>query len=160
MNMPTSSNKSFGQPASNVGDDLAGATDRAAGNAQRTVENAADALSSKIQDVRDQAAPLINRVSAQAQEAAKRGIDAVRDSSAQLRERAQKATDTTVAYVNINSTGSYPSNNPYADQYATAPSSTAPLLNGTTNFTFTFYIGESKNSALVAVSTTNPGFRG
>jgi ElaB/YqjD/DUF883 family membrane-anchored ribosome-binding protein len=99
MNMPTSSNKSFGQPASNVGDDLAGATDRAAGNAQRTVENAADALSSKIQDVRDQAAPLINRVSQQAEAAAKRGIEAVRDSSAQLRERAQKATDTTVAYV-------------------------------------------------------------
>ena len=50
-------------------------------------------------DVRDQAAPLINRVSAQAEAAAKRGIDAVRDSSAQLREKAQKATDTTVAYV-------------------------------------------------------------
>ena len=99
MNMPTSSNKSFGQPASNVGDDLAGAADRAAGNAQRTVENVADSLSSKIQDVRDQAAPLINRVSAQAEAAARRGIDAVRDSSAQLREKAQKATDTTVAYV-------------------------------------------------------------
>ena len=99
MDMPTSSNKSFGQQATNVGDDMTAATDRAAGTAQRAVDSAADTLSSKIEDVRNQAGPLINRVSAQAEAAAKRGIDAVRDSSQQLRDKAVKATDSTVAYV-------------------------------------------------------------
>ena len=42
---------------------------------------------------------MASQVSAQAEAAAKRGMDAVRDSSQQLREKAMKATDTTVAYV-------------------------------------------------------------
>ena len=43
--------------------------------------------------------PLINRLSSQAETAARRGVDAVRDTSAQLRERAVKASDSTVGYI-------------------------------------------------------------
>jgi len=99
MNMPSSTNKTFGQQATNVGDQAADAAKDAAKSAERAIDSAADALSSKIEDVRSQAAPLINRVSAQAEAAAKRGIEVVRDSSQQLRERALKASDQTVAYV-------------------------------------------------------------
>ena len=49
----------------------------------------------KVEDLRNQAA----RVSSQAEAAARRGMEAVRDGSQQLRERAQRATDQTVAYV-------------------------------------------------------------
>jgi len=99
MNMPSSTTKTFGQQATNVSDQAAGVANDAAKSAERGIDSAADALTSKIEDVRNQAAPLINRVSAQAEAAAKRGIEVVRDSSQQLRERAMKATDQTVAYV-------------------------------------------------------------
>jgi len=99
MNMPSSTNKTFGQQATNVGDQAQSAADNAARTAQRTVEDVSDTVSSKIEDLRSQAAPLINKVSAQAEAAAKRGMEAVRDGSQQLREKAMKATDTTVAYV-------------------------------------------------------------
>lgn len=99
MNMPSSTNKTFGQQATNVGDQATNAADNAAKSAQRTVDDVSDTVSNKIEDLRSQAAPLINRVSAQAEAAAKRGMEAVRDSSQQLREKALKATDSTVAYV-------------------------------------------------------------
>lgn len=99
MNMPSSTNKTFGQQATNVGDQAADAAKDTAKSAERAIDSAADTLSSKIEDVRNQAAPLMNRVSAQAEAAAKRGIEVVRDSSQQLRERALRAGDQTVAYV-------------------------------------------------------------
>ena len=56
-------------------------------------------MGDKIESARDQAVPLINRLSSQAETAARRGVDAVRDTSAQVREKALKASDTTVAYI-------------------------------------------------------------
>jgi ElaB/YqjD/DUF883 family membrane-anchored ribosome-binding protein len=99
MNMPSSTTKTFGQQATNVGDQATTVANDAAKAAERTIDSAAETLSSKIEDVRAQAGPLINRVSQQAEAAAKRGMEVVRDSSQQLREKAMKATDTTVAYV-------------------------------------------------------------
>jgi ElaB/YqjD/DUF883 family membrane-anchored ribosome-binding protein len=52
-----------------------------------------------VQDVRDQAAPVINRVAAKAQELANRSADAMRDRSAQLKEQAYRAQDMTVGYI-------------------------------------------------------------
>jgi ElaB/YqjD/DUF883 family membrane-anchored ribosome-binding protein len=99
MNMPSSTTKSFGQPATNVSDQGANLADNAARTTQRAVDDAAGSLTNTIEDLRSQAGPLINRVSTQAEAAARRGMEAVRDSSQQLREKAQRATDTTVAYV-------------------------------------------------------------
>ncbi len=99
MNMPSSTSKTFGQTAPNVADDAAGAADSAIKSTQRAAEGAFDALANKVEEVRSQAAPLINRVTAKAEDVAKRSMDAVRDGSQQLRERALRATDSTVAYV-------------------------------------------------------------
>jgi len=99
MNMPSSTPKTFGQPATNVADEAADTADSAIRNTQRRADEAFDSLSSKVEDLRNQAAPLMNRMSAQAEAAARRGMDAMRDSSQQLRERAQRAGDQTVAYV-------------------------------------------------------------
>jgi hypothetical protein len=60
---------------------------------QRAADSALDSLSAKVEDLRGQAAPLLNRVSSQAEAAARRGIEAVRDTSQQLREKAQRASD-------------------------------------------------------------------
>ena len=61
--------------------------------------SAFDRLSDKVDSVREQAVPLINRLSSQAEIAARRGVEAVRDTSAQLREKAQAASDSTVSYI-------------------------------------------------------------
>jgi len=99
MNMPSSTSKTFGQPASNVGDTYGSGTDAAARSAQHAIDSTADSLSNKVDDLRSQAEPLMNKMSAQAEAAARKGIEAVRDGSQQLREKAQRATDSTVAYV-------------------------------------------------------------
>ena len=91
------------QPLAQQGQDVA---DKAAGTAQsaihsthRAADSALDTLSAKVEDLRSQAAPLLNRVSTQAEAAARRGIEAVRDSSQQLREKAMRASDSAVGYV-------------------------------------------------------------
>lgn len=99
MNMPSSTQKTFGQPATNVADETADAADNAIRNTQRRTDEAFDSLSSKVEDLRNQAGPMMNRMSSQAEAAARRGMEAMRDGSQQLRERAQRATEETVAYV-------------------------------------------------------------
>lgn len=99
MNMPSSTTKTFGQTATNVGDQAASAAEGAIRSTQRAADDALDSLSNKVEDLRSQAAPLINRVSAKAEDAAKRGMEVMRDGSQQLREKALRATDSTVAYV-------------------------------------------------------------
>jgi ElaB/YqjD/DUF883 family membrane-anchored ribosome-binding protein len=98
MNMPSSTNKTYGQSAT-LEDKVGSATDSAARSTQQAVDQAADSATNKIEDLRNQAAPLIDRVSAQAEAAARRGIEAMRGSSQQLRDKAARATDSTVAYV-------------------------------------------------------------
>jgi ElaB/YqjD/DUF883 family membrane-anchored ribosome-binding protein len=98
MNMPSSTNKPYGQSAT-LEDKVGSATDSAARSTQQAVDQAADSATNKIEDLRNQAAPLIDRVSAQAEAAARRGIEAMRGSSQQLRDKAARATDSTVAYV-------------------------------------------------------------
>ena len=99
MTTPTSTTRTYGSQAANGGDQVASAFDGAGKAAQHTVDNALDSLSNKVEDIRSQAMPLIDRVSGQASAAAKRSIDAVRDTSQQLRDKAVRASDSTVAYV-------------------------------------------------------------
>ena len=99
MITPSSPSKIYGQATSTVGDQVSSAAESAARSVQQGIDSAADALSNKADDVRNQAEPLLNRVSAQAEAAARRGIDAVKDGSQQLREKALRASDSTVAYV-------------------------------------------------------------
>jgi ElaB/YqjD/DUF883 family membrane-anchored ribosome-binding protein len=80
--------------------------DRAAHSADEAIKatksyanHALDSASSAVDEVRHEAAPLFNNVTEQAGALAQRGVDAVKESSQQLREKAQKASDTTVGYI-------------------------------------------------------------
>jgi ElaB/YqjD/DUF883 family membrane-anchored ribosome-binding protein len=82
-----------------LADQAAKSADQAIRSTQRVANEALDGLAGSVQDMRHQAAPLLNRVGEQAGAMAQRGVDAVRDSSAQLREKALQAQDTTVSYI-------------------------------------------------------------
>jgi ElaB/YqjD/DUF883 family membrane-anchored ribosome-binding protein len=91
--------KNPGQQVQDMGDDAANAAQGAIRSTQRSADQALDKLSSKVDDLRGQAGPMLNKVTSQAEAAARRGMEAVRDTSQQLRERAVQAQDMTVAYV-------------------------------------------------------------
>ncbi|KNZ31472.1 MAG: hypothetical protein AD742_15790 [Methylibium sp. NZG] len=85
--------------ANAVADHAAQSADKAIKSTQRVANESLDGLASSVQDLRNQAAPLLNRVGEQAGAMAQRGVDAVLESSAQLREKALKASDNTVSYI-------------------------------------------------------------
>ena len=87
------------QDASNLADQAAESANSAIRSTQNVANKAFERLTDTVDSARDHAAPLINRLSSQAETAARRGVEAVRDTSAQLRERAIKASDTTVSYI-------------------------------------------------------------
>ena len=60
MNMPSSSQKTFGQPATNVADEAAASADNAVRNTQRRADEAFDSLSSKVEDLRNQGRHVIH----------------------------------------------------------------------------------------------------
>ena len=92
------SSKPFDQPG-NLADQAAQSADSAIKSTQRVANEALDNLAGSVQDIRQQAAPLLNRATEQASALAQRGIDAVRDGSQQLRDKALKASDGTVNYI-------------------------------------------------------------
>ena len=91
-------NKPYEQSNSIV-DQAALSADQAIKSTQRLANDAMDNLAGSVQDLRQQATPLLNRATEQASELAQRGIDAVRDGSKQLRERALQASDSTSNYI-------------------------------------------------------------
>ncbi|RZI84374.1 MAG: hypothetical protein EOP38_09345 [Rubrivivax sp.] len=95
--MPSTQN--FQQSASNVAEDATKNADTAIKATQRVANNALDQLSSKVQDVGDQAAPIINRLSAQAEALTRKTVEAVRDGSKRVRQQATNAADSTVNYI-------------------------------------------------------------
>ena len=97
--MNSTTTQPFANEASNVADQAADSANSAVRSTQSVANQAFDRISNKIESARDQAVPLINRLSSQAETAARRGVDAVRDTGAQMREKALKASDTTVSYI-------------------------------------------------------------
>ena len=95
----TSETKPFSSTANEYADQAAQKADTAIKSTQKMATDALDSLSDKVQDMRSQAAPTINRLATQAEDAARRGIAAVKDTTQQLREKATQATDTTVTYI-------------------------------------------------------------
>ncbi len=93
-------NKPLGQTTGDtIADPAAQSADNAIKSTQRFANDALDSLSDKVGEVRDQAVPVINRVAEKAETLARRGLEAVKDSSQQIRERALRASDSTVAYI-------------------------------------------------------------
>lgn len=97
--MNTTTMNPIANEASTVADQAADRANSALRSTQGVANQAFDRLSDKIESAREHAVPLINRLTSQAETAAHRGVDAVRDASAQVRERALKASDTTVSYI-------------------------------------------------------------
>lgn len=66
---------------------------------QGMVSDALNDLTGRVQDLRDDTLPALERVSRQASKLAQRSADLVRDSSQQLRDSARQASDRTVGYI-------------------------------------------------------------
>lgn len=81
-------NKPFAQASSDLAEQAHGAANQAI-----------DSLTEKASNVKDQAAPVLNRVAAKAEELAKRSADVMRDRGAYVKERAARASDMTVGYI-------------------------------------------------------------
>ncbi|MEO6897915.1 MAG: hypothetical protein ABI218_14860 [Caldimonas sp.] len=95
----STTSKPLSQQGQDVADNAAAGAQNAIRSTQRAADSALDRMSEKVDEVRSQAAPILNKVTSQAEAAARRGMDAVRDTSQQLREKATQASDMTVAYV-------------------------------------------------------------
>ncbi len=80
-------------------DQVAQTADNAIRSTQHLANSALDSLAGSVQDVRHEAAPLLNRAGEQASALAQRGVNAVRDSSLRLRDSAVQARDGTVLYI-------------------------------------------------------------
>ena len=91
----TSANDKAGKmidQASHSAHDAINSTQQAAGG---VVDSAANSL----QDLREKAAPVLDRATERVTSMAHRGIDSVRETSHQLRVKAEHASDTTVGYI-------------------------------------------------------------
>ena len=99
MNNVSSGVKPLAQQAQDVADQAASSAQGTIRTTQRAADDAMNGLSDKVEELRSQTAPLLNRVSSQAEAAARRGMEAVRDTSQQLRDRAMRASDSTVGYI-------------------------------------------------------------
>lgn len=75
------------------------ATDAARQSAQRMGHDAIDSMGNRLQEARDQAAPILDRASEQAVQMARRSMEAVRDSSLHLKDTAQRVSETTTTYI-------------------------------------------------------------
>lgn len=82
-----------------LADQAAQSADNAIKATQRVANQALDGLADTVQDLRQQAAPLLNRSAEQAGALAQRSVDAVRDGTQQLRDKALRASDNTINYV-------------------------------------------------------------
>jgi len=80
-------------------DQAAISADNAIKSTQRIANEAFNGLSNSVEDLRHEAAPLLNRATEQVSALAHRGVDAVREGSHQLRDKAQHASDRTVGYI-------------------------------------------------------------
>jgi ElaB/YqjD/DUF883 family membrane-anchored ribosome-binding protein len=94
-----STTKPVEQTTSSLADGAAHHADNAIHATQRAANQALDQLSSKVHEVSDQAAPMINRFSAQAEALTHRVVDAVRDGSKRARQQASNAAGSTVNYI-------------------------------------------------------------
>ena len=78
-----------------IADKASTSVDCAIRSTQRVTNDAFDGMSDGVQTLRQQVAPALDR----ANDMAQRGVNSVRDSAQQLRDRAMRASDTTVSYI-------------------------------------------------------------
>ena len=86
-------------PKYSVVDQVALSADDAIKSTQRVANGALDGLAGGVESLRHQVTPLLNDVGERASTMAHRSMVAVRESTQQLRDRAVRASDSTVAYI-------------------------------------------------------------
>ena len=86
-------------PANNLADQAAASADHAIRSTQKAANGALDSISGTVHDLREQASPMLNRATEQVSALAQRGVNTVRDTSQQLRDKALRASDSTVSYI-------------------------------------------------------------
>jgi len=86
-------------PASTFVDQAADSASGAIRSTQTVANSAFDRLNDQVETARDRAVPLVDRLTSQAEGVARRSVEAMRDTSAQLRDRATRASESTVGYI-------------------------------------------------------------
>ncbi|MCW2311658.1 hypothetical protein [Rhodoferax antarcticus] len=90
-------------PSTDKSADLINQASQSADHAIRATQQAAngvvDSAANSLQDLRQQAAPAMERASERVSSMAHRGLDSVRETSHQLRVKAEHASDSTVSYI-------------------------------------------------------------
>ena len=92
-------NTKSAEASKNIIDQAARSADHAIKLTRRVTDQALDGLAVGVQDLRDEAAPMLDRAGDQASALAQRGMDAVREGTQQVRERTAHAADASVAYI-------------------------------------------------------------
>ena len=87
-------------PQNGLADQAALAADQAIRSAQRSANETLDRVADGVQDLRQDAGPLLNRAADQASALAQRGAAAVRAGSDQVRDRARRVSASTARYIN------------------------------------------------------------
>jgi ElaB/YqjD/DUF883 family membrane-anchored ribosome-binding protein len=92
------SHKSKVQP-DNLADQVAQSADHAIKSTQRVANSALDSLAGTVQDIRHHAEPVLSHATEQTGAMMQQGVDSIRDTSQHLRDKALRATDSTVNYI-------------------------------------------------------------
>jgi ElaB/YqjD/DUF883 family membrane-anchored ribosome-binding protein len=87
------------EPTNNLADQAANSATDAIKNTQRAANSTLDSLASTVQDLRKQAAPLLNRAAESANAYLQQGLGAVHESSDKVRAQARIASARTVNYI-------------------------------------------------------------
>lgn len=100
MNSPMNSPMSnLGGNAASLVDSAAQTADNAIRSSQRVANQTLDGLADRVDEVRAQTGPALNRLATEAERLARRGVDAVREGSQQLRDQTLRTADSTVGYI-------------------------------------------------------------
>jgi ElaB/YqjD/DUF883 family membrane-anchored ribosome-binding protein len=90
--------KPFEQSSSAI-DNAAKEADHALNSLKSNTSAAIDGFANGLNNLNEQAAPMLRSATEQASAMAHRGVDAVRDGSVHMREAAQRVSDGTVSYI-------------------------------------------------------------
>jgi ElaB/YqjD/DUF883 family membrane-anchored ribosome-binding protein len=99
--METTANN-FAKQSQALADSAADKVQSGIRSAQRTANDAGDSLSSKVDDLRSDAAPMVRKATARAQSLGKSGFEAVSDAAQRARDSVSSASESIVTYTKEN----------------------------------------------------------
>ncbi len=87
------------QQTNGIADQVAASADNAIQATQHAANEALDSLANSVVELRNQAAPLLNRANVQVHDLLQTGLEGVRHTTQQVTDSAKRARDGTVSYV-------------------------------------------------------------